>query len=387
MKKILFVCYSLKVGGIERALVEQVNDLAQHGEDVTLYLFSKNGPYLSEVDNNVKIIGNLFLFKYLSLTQKEAREKGTFAFLIRSIFAVIVKVIGFPRLWKMLRPFISTIGAYDIAIAYTQNLSLKSLYCGCPEFVLDKVKAQRKIAWLHADYQRAQLANEYNNALISRFDKVVNVTACMKRKFDTLHLIAKEKSDYVYNRFSAKQIIQKAKLYDVSYNDNVLNIVSVCRLEKEKGVDQLFQLANHLSKKGLRFCWYFVGTGVLNDWCLDYITQNQLADKVKLVGQKSNPYPYVQAAHLFVSGSLSETFGISILEALVLGVPTIAYRYDAIDEVLNESNGYVADSFKDMQETIEKLISDKSFYEQLKDKSHILIDYNDQNAIQMKKIL
>ena len=47
MKKILFVCYSLKVGGIERALVEQVNYLAREGEDVTLFLFTISGHYLS----------------------------------------------------------------------------------------------------------------------------------------------------------------------------------------------------------------------------------------------------------------------------------------------------------------------------------------------------
>ena len=73
MKKIIFVCYSLKVGGIERALVEQFNYLAKDGEDVTLYLFTISGQYLHDVDKRVKIIGNMPIFKYFSLTQKEAK--------------------------------------------------------------------------------------------------------------------------------------------------------------------------------------------------------------------------------------------------------------------------------------------------------------------------
>lgn len=387
MKKILFVCNSLKVGGIERALVEQVNYLARVGYDVTLFLFTVNGSYLNEVDNKVNVIGNMFLFKYLSLTQKEAKEKGLLAFLIRSIFAVIVKIIGFPKLWRLLNPFIPCLEQYDIAIPYTQNQSLKSLYCGCPEFVLDKVRAQKKIAWMHADYKKAKLNNEYNDSLYKRFDKVINVTDCMKRKFDSLNLIPKDKSEFIYNRFNAEQILRKSRLYEVFYNQDTFNIVSVCRLEREKGVDQLMLIAKRLHEKRQKFCWYFVGTGVIADWCKEVICANNLDNNVKLLGQKSNPYPYICNADLFVSGSLTETFGISILEALVLGVPALAYRFDAIDEVLKDSNGLVVDSFDDMQEEIEKLITNKSYYEQLKAKTHVLLDYNKLNSAQTEKIL
>ena len=165
MKKILFVCYSLKVGGIERALVEQINYLAKRGENVTLFLFTISGQYLCDVDKRVKIIGNMPIFKYLSLTQKEAKQKSAFAYCIRSFFAILVKIVGFPILWKILKPFIPSIGYYDIAISYSLNVSLKSLYCGCPEFVLEKVKSRKKIAWMHADYKRANIACTYNNSL------------------------------------------------------------------------------------------------------------------------------------------------------------------------------------------------------------------------------
>lgn len=333
------------------------------------------------------VIGNMFLFKYLSLTQKEAKEKGLFFYLIRSFFAIVVKIIGFPNLWKILKPFIHCIGQYDVAISYTQNLSLKSLYCGCPEFVIDKVKAHKKIAWIHADYQKAKIANEYNDSLYKHFDKVINVTERMKRKFDSLNVIPKEKSEFIYNRFNADQIQQKSRLYEVPYNQGLFNIVSVCRLEKEKGVDQLMMIAKCLHDKGLNFCWNFVGTGVLADWCKEFIEKSDLDNNVNLLGQKANPYPYIYNADLFVSGSLTETFGISILEALVLGVPTLAYRFEAIDEVLKDSNGLVADSFNDMQEEIEKLITDQSYYERLKARTHVLLDYNNLNSEQIEKIL
>ena len=108
---------------------------------------------------------------------------------------------------------------------------------------------------------------------------------------------------------------------------------------------------------------------------------------VKLLGQKNNPYPYIKNANLFVSGSLSETFGLSILEALVLGTPSIAYRFDAINEVLDDTNGLVVDSFENLGYVIEKLINNNLIYRQLKRNTHVLVDYNKQNAEQFRKIL
>lgn len=387
MKKILFVCYSLKVGGIERALVEQINYLAERGENVTLFLFTISGQYLGDVDKRVKIIGNMPIFKYLSLTQKEAKQKSAFAYCIRSFFAILVKIVGFPILWKVLKPFIPSIGYYDIAISYTLNVSLKSLYCGCPEFVLEKVKSRKKIAWMHADYKRANIACTYNNTLYKSFDEVVNVTECMKKKFDTFKLISDDKSMFIYNRFNSVQILQKAKSHDVSYVQSIMNIITVGRLEKEKGTDRLMYIAKRMYDKGFKFCWYFVGTGVLDEWCKAFIDANKMDACVKLLGQKDNPYPYIKNANLFVSGSLSETFGLSILEALVLGTPSIAYKFDAINEVLDETNGLVVDSFEKLGDVIEGLINNDLIYNQLKSNTHILIDYNKQNAEQFRIIL
>lgn len=387
MKKILFVCYSLKVGGIERALVEQVNYLARAGEDVTLFLFTISGQYLCDVDKRVKIIGNMPLFKHLSLTQKEAKKKSVSVYCIRTFFAILVKILGFPTLWKILKPFIPSIGYYDIAISYTLNVSLKSLYCGCPEFVLEKVKSQKKIAWIHADYKRANIACTYNNTLYKSFDEIVNVTECMKKKFDTLKLIRDDKSIYIYNRFNSEQILLKAKSHEVAYVHGIMNIITVGRLEKEKGTDQLMYVAKRMHDKGIKFCWYFVGTGVLDEWCKGFIDVNKMDVCVKLLGQKNNPYPYIKNANLFVSGSLSETFGLSILEALVLGTPSIAYKFDAINEVLDETNGLVVDSFEKLGDVIEGVINNDLIYKELKKKTHILKDYNKYNAEQIGKIL
>ena len=62
--KVLFVGISLKVGGIERALLDQVNDLAVRGYQVDLFLFSHTGAYIKDLDSRVNLLSEGKLIKY-----------------------------------------------------------------------------------------------------------------------------------------------------------------------------------------------------------------------------------------------------------------------------------------------------------------------------------
>ena len=374
--KVLLVSRSLKVGGIERALVEQVNYMVNQNIKVDLLLFAKNGAYLDDVDNRVRIIGNLPLFKYISLTQTEARKQGWFAYLLRSIFAALVKVIHFPLFWRVSKCILNQVGDYDFAISYVHNGNLNSLYCGCNEYVLDKVKAKKKIAWIHSDYLFGKISNHYNDSMYKRFDAVVNVSHSMKDKFDSLCIVPKEKSFIVYNRFSQQTIVYKANQDRITLSSDCFNIVTVGRLEKEKGVDKLFHVALELAHMGIRFRWIFIGTGILKQWCSDFVVKHKLESFIILLGQIPNPYPYVKAADLYVSGSLSETFGLSILEALVLGTATLAYKFDAIYEVLTDNNGCVVSTFEEMVDKLAAIISSPKQFSVLQSKAGMLTDYN-----------
>ena len=375
--KVLFVGRSLKVGGITRALVGQVNALDKSKYQVDLLLFSKSGAYLDDVNKDVNIIGDYPLLRKISLTQDDARQKGPITYLIRGLFAFMAKAIGSPRLYRFLFKFIKSIGTYDCAISYVHDGTIRGLYYGCNLFVLTKVRAKCKVAWIHSDYVGAHLNNPISDALYRQFDKVVNVSNAMKMKYDQLGLTKEVDSLVVYNRFNEKEIIEKSLAFDVKeMSQSGFNLVTVGRLEQWKGVDQLLRVAAEMHKKGLIFHWFFVGTGVLNSWSKTFILENGMQDKVFLVGQQKNPYPFIKKADLFVSGSLSETFGLSVLEALILKTPVVAYRYDSIDELLTESNGVVCDDFDQLKDKVTELVEDKVIYAELQKKTALLSDYN-----------
>lgn len=385
--KLLFVGLSLKVGGVERALVEQVNALDTDIYDVDLMLFSKTGAYVNDINPGINVIGDYPLLRILAMTQSAAKNEGGFCYLIRSFFALIAKIIGSPALFRFIFRFIKPIGPYDAAISFFHDGSLKSLYYGCNLFVASKVSAARKIAWIHSDYVGCHLTNPHSDSLIKSFDAVVNVSYAIKQKFDTLQLLAPEKSFVVYNRLHIPKLMNKSKEECFEIQSGSFIISSVCRLEREKGVDQLLHIALELKQAGLQFSWYFLGMGVLFEWCQNYISDHGLERYVFLLGQKDNPYPYIKKSDLFVSGSLSETFGLSIVEALILKVPVVALKYDAIAEILSEENGVVCNSFEEMGNTLFRMISDKSWYMKTAQKVHSLTDYNKINEQQFTELL
>lgn len=59
-KKIIIVNVNLKSGGIEKSLVNLLNEI-HNDYDITLLLFNKEGQYKQEVPGNIKIIeSNIF---------------------------------------------------------------------------------------------------------------------------------------------------------------------------------------------------------------------------------------------------------------------------------------------------------------------------------------
>ena len=56
----------------------------------------------------------------------------------------------------------------------------------------------------------------------------------------------------------------------------------------------------------------------------NYINNNQLEDKVKIIGYKNNVYPYYLKSDLFVLSSIYEGLPNTLIEALTFGIPIIS---------------------------------------------------------------
>lgn len=130
-------------------------------------------------------------------------------------------------------------------------------------------------------------------------------------------------SNELINPINQQLIIQKSQseLPDFHKSDK-LNICSVGRLSKEKRFDMLINAASKLDNS--KYQLFILGEGEERENLQNLINQNQLENNVHLIGNKSNPYVDIKQCDLLVSSSGWESFGLTILEAMILKTPVLS---------------------------------------------------------------
>ena len=91
-----------------------------------------------------------------------------------------------------------------------------------------------------------------------------------------------------------------------------------------------------------------------------------MSDNVVLLGEKSNVYPYMAKADLYVSTSLSESFSLVINEAKALGIPIVSNNFGCASESIEDGvDGYIV-PIESMADVIVRLMENKSQMQSLK---------------------
>ena len=87
-----------------------------------------------------------------------------------------------------------------------------------------------------------------------------------------------------------------------------VNVVTVARLGKEKGVDRALRMlaASYTLKEKIHY--YIVGDGIQKPLLQQIIAEENLSSCVTLCGGKTNPYGYMKAADLLLPYILWVTF-------------------------------------------------------------------------------
>lgn len=94
-----------------------------------------------------------------------------------------------------------------------------------------------------------------------------------------------------------------------------------------------------------------------------------LLDNIVFVGETNEIDRYLSVMDIFVMPSISESFGISILEAMYMKVPVVAFKTDAIPELIKQGDtGYLVDKYNSemLSETIIHIIINKERNETIK---------------------
>ncbi len=144
------------------------------------------------------------------------------------------------------------------------------------------------------------------------------------------------------------------------FNDDDKLIIYVGRLAEEKALDLVVKGIAETLKQGINIKLLIVGDGP------DFNRLNQLAeelkvtDSVKFAGAKPRdeiPTLY-HSANAFISASLSETQGMTFIEALASGLPLFARYDDVLKELLiPEKTGWFFKDENDLPKYIQEFLS------------------------------
>ncbi len=370
---------SLRIGGVQSAFLNMLNVLDYNKNEVTVQLFHHDASDKLKLPTQISLRTMPFIINAMNSSLVEAKQKGLFTYVIKIIGALLCKKIGADKVYSYLFNFAkSDNNVYDVAISFNNNASVRTTYWGCNMYVLDYVKAKRKLSWLHVDYDAMHMNTPINNSEYHRFDTVVHVSNACRDVFLKSNPDLQEKSVVAYNIIDSSVLLKKAKEIDNPFKQStVINIVTVARLDPNKNINACLNIAKKLIETGVIFKWYILGDGQDKQQISDAILQNGLSDYIYLLGYNPNPYPYILNADILVSTSLSESFGMVIFEATVLGTPVIANNYPALKEIIDHRvNGFICNSEKEIFDSLYKMCTDKELYKKTKSNSKPILTFS-----------
>lgn len=334
MKKLLIVNNNLKIGGIQKALINLLNEVSC-SYDITLLLFRKVGQYLRDIPQNVKVLEVNSDFQYLAISQSECvRFKDKIK---RAFYVIYTRFFGFSKTIKLLNKKQKIINDYyDIAISFQHASGKKSFYGGTAEFVLNFINADKKICFIHCDYQNSGTSYPYNDKLYKQFDRIACVSESVKNKFLKVIPEIENKTVVARNCNNVTQIKAYAEENTYIYDKNYINILTISRLSEEKGIERAIMALKNSNRKDIRY--YIVGDGSSKKNILKIIHESQLDSQVYLLGADANPYKYLKNADYLFLASYHEAAPMVFDEAKILGVPILTTETTSAYEMVEKEH-------------------------------------------------
>lgn len=339
MKKVLFVIYSMKYGGAERSLVNLLQELPEEKYEVDLLLFQKKGDFLLQIPGWVRVLETPEDIERLYAPLNQTKLKGYTKIMgtVCSRLARKTKKAQTAYRWRNFysRKIHALEKHYDVAVAYAGS---ENLY-----FIHDKVRADKKLVWIHNDYRTAGYSKVDDLPYFENMDAIVSVSKecvdVLKEEFPQYQ----NKMHYVENITSSTVIRKQAELgIPREYQNPDANILSVGRLHSQKGFDMAVEAASILKKDGLNFCWYIIGDGPLRETLKQQIKNCAVEDCFVLLGTRNNPYPYIKNCAFMVQPSRYEGKSVVLDEAKILATPIVATAYPTVrDQVIEGKEGLV----------------------------------------------
>ena len=138
--------------------------------------------------------------------------------------------------------------------------------------------------------------------------------------------VSQDKITSISNGIDIERVCELSKLPCPSTlpSDEIPFVVGLGRLASQKGFDLLIQAHSIVLKRGIVHRLVLIGEGPDESELMKLCQNLAIVDSVIFFGYLENPYPVLAKASLFCLSSRYEGRPLSLMEASVLSIPTIA---------------------------------------------------------------
>ena len=320
-RKICFVLPSLNGGGAERAAVQILNGLDADRWDRSMFLFAREGPYLSEVQPSIAI------------TSADTASR-------------------FGR-WRALRSFIAN-ERPDIVMAFLSFFSVlsaaRAAISGAK--VIFNLQTPMSDFLTDADYQWRRGGHKPAFSAVTRMgygavDLIVATSQGVAKDLTSAFGVDPDRIRVIPNPVDLDRVrAARGEAVDerlLPPGDGPL-IVAAGRLAEAKNYPLMIEsLAALRQDVPARLC--ILGQGELEQPLRQLIAARGLSNAVSLAGFQSNPWKYIARADVFLLTSRYEGFGNVLVEAMACGVPVVATASPGTRDIVTSGvDGFLVES-------------------------------------------
>ncbi len=367
-KKILFIGITMSAAGSEKSFLSFARHAIDYNKyEVDLLLAKKTGDFLSALPKEINVLemgeaGEIFLINHENaskiiakryLLKNPLRAFYLMPHIIKRMTAKTSAEKDFAsnRMWcELLKKMPPLAGKYDAALAYWGDHTMF--------YVCDKVKAKKKIAWLHFDYAEPPREDALYLHYFSQCDKIITVSKKIEDSLKKALPEIAEKIMTIENIIDAEEILHLAEApCDFGDDFEGIRLLTIGRICHQKGYDMAIPAIARLVSEGHNIKWYIIGDGEFADkeYLKRLIEEHHLEDRISFLGTKQNPYPYIKHAAIYLQPSRHEGKPIAVEEAKVLKKPIFVTNFSSAKEQLE---GYFCGKIGE--------ISENGIYEGLK---------------------
>ena len=336
----------LELGGAEMSLIGLLNALDPAKVDVDLFIYCHRGPLMKFIPKWVNLLPENTAYAVIESPIAVALKRGHLGVVAGRLMAklkcqqfrrhypakgddaAIMQYVGnYVTPWL---PRINPDVEYDLCISYLTPHNIGR----------DKVRAKKRLAWIHTDYSTVDIDVVRELPVWGAYDHIASISHDVTSSFLNAFPSLSDRIIEIENILSADFVHSRAER-SVELPGTV-RLLSIGRYCTAKNYDNVPDICRRLRLQGVDAKWYIIGFGGSEELIRQRIAEAGMEEHVILLGKKDNPYPYIKACDIYVQPSRYEGKSITVREAQILCKPVVVTNYPtASSQIKNGVDGVI----------------------------------------------